>query len=457
MFSAAAGGFGYYASTSNTDPYWSSVSILLRTNSSGSANNRIVTDTGANSFTLSPGTLSRFSYEAPFSGVWGSVYNPSVSGAGVRSATSSLLTFAGDFTIEGWAKVPNGVTMHAYAEWISSNSGQNNGIFGRNASATPPRWASQGYGSPTWTAITDTSKSSNDGVWRYVALVRNGLGTNCLSFYVDGVLIGQRTVTASINYSAGNFGCGVGTVSPGAGDNQFYGYIAGVRISNIARYTSAFTPPTSFFTSDSNTMLLMQGNNAAYLDISNNKFGTMQNSTNVNQTASVQKFSGLNSISYIATTGYLQITPATITCAGDFTWECFVYVTSATSQNATSTVFNSTSLSVYTNISGYANVFSANVAGTVLNSGINSKDSNWHHVAVVRNGSGSNNITLYIDGTSTSTMTDTSSLTLSTPFIGGTATSSTNIIGNLSELRLTNGVARYTSNFTPPTQPFPTS
>ena len=42
-----------------------------------------------------------------------------------------------------------------------------------------------------------------------------------------------------------------------------HGYIDEVRISNIARYSATFTPPTAAFTSDANTKLLLHMNAGA--------------------------------------------------------------------------------------------------------------------------------------------------------------------------------------------------
>jgi hypothetical protein len=49
------------------------------------------------------------------------------------------------------------------------------------------------------------------------------------------------------------------------GGGSFNGYLDEVRISNIARYTAAFTPSTTPFQSDANTVLLlhMDGTNAS--------------------------------------------------------------------------------------------------------------------------------------------------------------------------------------------------
>jgi hypothetical protein len=84
----------------------------------------------------------------------------------------------------------------------------------------------------------------------------------------------------------------------------------------------------------------------------------------------------------------------------------------------------------------------------------------WYHVAVVRN---SGTITLYINGASAGAASvGTSGFTTGSNTIGiggynrGTTSKST-FNGYIDELRITKGVARYTSNFTPPTAAFPNS
>ena len=83
----------------------------------------------------------------------------------------------------------------------------------------------------------------------------------------------------------------------------------------------------------------------------------------------------------------------------------------------------------------------------------------WHHIAVCRY----QGVTrLYVNGVSNGsgyTNNDTAFLIDATsPIIG--SRSSLDVYqfnGYIDELRITNGVARYTSNFTPPTAPFPNS
>jgi hypothetical protein len=82
--------------------------------------------------------------------------------------------------------------------------------------------------------------------------------------------------------------------------------------------------------------------------------------------------------------------------------------------------------------------------------------SGFKHVALTRDG---NTFRIFFDGTQTVTSTDSGSISnISAPLQigiqGGSFTAQFD--GNMTSLRITKGVARYTSNFTPPTRPFPT-
>ena len=79
--------------------------------------------------------------------------------------------------------------------------------------------------------------------------------------------------------------------------------------------------------------------------------------------------------------------------------------------------------------------------------------STWYHVAAVRN---STTTTIYVNGTSVASATTAVWTTGSLPFYVGYFYSGngSNWNGYLSDLRITNGVARYTTNFTAPTTPF---
>lgn len=82
----------------------------------------------------------------------------------------------------------------------------------------------------------------------------------------------------------------------------------------------------------------------------------------------------------------------------------------------------------------------------------------WYHIAFVRSGAV---VTLFLNGVSVASQTIGASTTINNsnlPVIIGRRynTGSSEFVGYIDGFRMTVGVARYTSNFTPPTQPFPT-
>ena len=78
----------------------------------------------------------------------------------------------------------------------------------------------------------------------------------------------------------------------------------------------------------------------------------------------------------------------------------------------------------------------------------------WHHMAYVRNG---NNLYLYIDGTRDGTYVTSASMTDSASSLSVGRAGDYNglyLNGWIDELRISKGIARWTSNFTPPVAPY---
>jgi hypothetical protein len=86
--------------------------------------------------------------------------------------------------------------------------------------------------------------------------------------------------------------------------------------------------------------------------------------------------------------------------------------------------------------------------------GPNVNDGSWHHVAVTR---ASGTLRAFVDGVQApSSFTVNQNLSSGKNLnIGFEPQDSTYYSGNLDDLRVTKGIARYTSSFTPPTAPFP--
>ena len=87
--------------------------------------------------------------------------------------------------------------------------------------------------------------------WVHVAYTRSGTtGT----LWLDGVSQGTWTDTVDYTFSNELY---LGSRYSGEGGNAYYDEF---RISNVARYTSGFTPTTSQFVNDANTLLLLHCN-----------------------------------------------------------------------------------------------------------------------------------------------------------------------------------------------------
>lgn len=87
-----------------------------------------------------------------------------------------------------------------------------------------------------------------------------------------------------------------------------------------------------------------------------------------------------------------------------------------------------------------------------LKGGQSIDDGLWHHFALIRSG---NVFSLYLDGVLIANRTESITFTQSNPRIGNEWTGTTNAghwNGHIQDLRITKGVARYTENFTSPTQ-----
>lgn len=124
-----------------------------------------------------------------------------------------------------------------------------------------------------------------------------------------------------------------------------------------------------------------------------------------------------------------------------------------------------------TSTTGYETILGFDVAGGLLfqifqnqlDFGIRNTASNlsgttvpanqWVHLAITRQGS---TVFMFQNGSLVRTLNDTTNFTNATQLIvGGYSTSAGLFNGYIDELRVTKGVARYTSSFTPPTEAFP--
>jgi len=237
--------------------------------------------------------------------------------------------------------------------------------------------------------------------------------------------------------------------------NYSTGYIDELRVTNgEARWTSGFTPPTSAYTSDSNTKLLLHFDG----DESDSGHEISLNS-NPQMNATTAKFDGAY---YFDGTGdYLSIADSDDWNFGDgeFTIDFWMYPTTFSDVDYImgQRVEPSDGVMFYTDSSGILRVVIGNLPGPgwdiTRTADISAKINTWIHVAFVRS---VNDWDLYIDGVSADSGT-TGSYTISdkgTPWEIGTLSAVDYYTGYLDEIRISKGIARWTENFDVPTEAY---
>ena len=292
--------------------------------------------------------------------------------------------------------------------------------------------------------------------WNYFAIV---VSNNAIAIYVNrttaDTLSGTTTLTnrtQTHNFALGSY----------YGEPAFRGHLSNIRVSTVARTISAV--PTAPLSSDANTRLLLNGTNAAIFDsAADNNLETVGNAQ---ISTSVKKF-GTGSMAFDGSGDYLS-TPTTsaLQMNGSFTWEAWVYPLSLPSAGNVKTFWSQrATLSnfggplVVIDSAGNLQLYIANAAASLwsvngFNTGLTISLNTWQHLALVKNGT---TLTLYKNGVAGSSTTHSTAVGTSgnTVVMAGAADGGQAVDGYIDDFRITNGVARYTANFTPPAAPFP--
>lgn len=162
------------------------------------------------------------------------------------------------------------------------------------------------------------------------------------------------------------------------------------------------------------------------------------------------KFAGTKSIYFDGSGDYLQATLQENLGTGLFTIECFIYPTALSGNRG---VFQ-LSTAPLSDTSNAISIFHSNVFGHQFNGTNNGSTTitanQWYHLALVRDSNSL--VTLYVDGTSYTSWTKTNNAVDYTELGLGSykGTSANFFSGYIQDFRITKGLARYTSNFTPP-------
>jgi hypothetical protein len=361
---------------------------------------------------------------------------------------------AGDFTLECWINLSTISGAQVLIGTCDAAGSQSSMSFILQINSGTPR-IGVGYAGTVYYATAASAITPNQ--WYHIAGVRNGAS---VYIYVNGVRSAPLDMAAlAITDSSQVVGIG----RNGNFNGEYVtGYISNLRIvKGQALYTSNFAPPVAPLSFNANAVLQVNGTGAAIYDSA--MMVNYETIGNTLSTGSIKKYG--NSSIYIAAAAANVFTPASPNLdfgTGDFTIECFVYsvnsgiglyptfISSVTgwSSGASGHRFNNT---------GAANKFTFHLNGAgdpfLTSSGTYSFNT-WYYYALTRSG---NTWRMFIDGVQQASGSFSGSFNqaLGGMRLGYAQWDGTNgyYNGYLDDLRFTKGVARYTSNFTPPTSP----
>jgi len=363
-------------------------------------------------------------------------------------ATASIpsLQLDSDFTIESWI-----YTTAATAQCIFDLAGPSGNSLRPNSFALNMGTA----GVLSFSYSNTTSPNSIRGItpytWTHVAVTR---ASNVMSIWQNGSL--TLSVTSSTNFSNGQII--IGRNGPTAA-SYFSGYISDFRIvKGQSLYNSTFNPPVAPLRSintGTSTSLLLNFNNVSIIDASMNHNITIINTATT--ASNIVKYNP-KSMYFPGVSDYLTMTPVSTSSyalgISDFTVEMWIYVlpfVGWTNSNLQPTTFRSifdmrttntanAGFDIYLGNTGTLNV------GTLGLDYIRSTTlvtvNTWHHVALVRL---SNVFTLYLDGFTEGTYSSATPNFINPITRIGFGAQANYFNGYIDEVRVTRGVARYTT------------
>ena len=446
--------------------------LPFTTTSQGATNCQLLTfqdnrfkDNSSNASTVTP-TNTAIQVFSPFvpTQQWTSTV---IGGSGYFDGTGDYLLYtqpsglgSGDFTIECWVYFLSTASFGGVFGSYLLAGGTTGLWFGVNGSGFPALEIGNG-GAAALSLTGGTAFQKN--TWIYLAARRSG---STVSLYVNGVSVASGT--SSVNIS--NTATVIGRLYSDAG-NYFNGYISNMRVSNNARTIST---PTSLLTNDANTVLLLNSTNAGIYDgTMNSVFETV---TDAQVSTGIVKY-GSGSISYattVSTGAYLAANRNTNFYAlytGDFTVEGWIWLTTTSfDYSGPGPIFNygnggaNGPLGFYTCwawnlISGGTGFTFYRYDGTETSYTFSGTVpvNQWVHVALTR---ANGYMRAFVNGVQIGSTTavslnyspvsGTNRMLIGIGSGGGGANQYYRFPGYMDDLRITQGVARYITNFTPP-------
>jgi len=361
---------------------------------------------------------------------------------------------SGDFTLECWVRFTSlpgsGSNVSLIAKYETGTNQRSFGFRFYNDSGTYKlqfTYSTDG-GSGTVTQMYSDGLTISVDTWYHMSVVRDG---STIRFFHDGVAKGTGSIGSDSLFNASSevtFACS-GKASP----SQYVdGHLDEYRISNTARWTSGFTPATAEYESDANTVFLWHCNATAELSPHgiNLRDDSAFDVTTKKWTSSLN-LNGSSVFAAVFSNGDFGVGTS------DFTIDCwFKTATRSTQGGYSRRLFDhggNNAKILIDSSNGKLDFYVGGAQRATSDSAVD--DDAWHHMAAVR---ASGTCTLYIDGVAQATTgSDSTSISDDTLKIGARRESNAGYWnGNVDEFRYSD-VARWTSNFTPPTAPYSVS
>lgn len=378
----------------------------------------------------------------------GSLYNDGT-GTNYLSVTSNDFQFgtSDDFVIEAWA-YPTATPSNAAQ--VFDNRGAANGL--NLALNSSNQFAS--YSEPLASQLTSTAKTLNQ--WYHVAVVRYN-GTRRL--FINGV--SEASVADTGDYNSNS----VIIASRHSQDQQAWaGNISDLRVIRgtipSAYQGTSLTIPAAPLTAVTNTKLLVQSTDAGIIDKSQS-VKTITLNGDVKSSTAQSKY--LTSSMYFDGTGDYISTEKNGNFLNDGPWTMEMWIRPSGTGNQTigpsfgggAGAWNSSNGHQWINYN-YNGTFYVQYYGTnnshntiAITGGFPFAADTWYHYAISWDGT---TLRFFKDGTSihTTTTFTPQDMTATNMNLGRMNDNAYYFAGYYSDVRITEGLARYTSNFTPP-------
>jgi hypothetical protein len=352
---------------------------------------------------------------------------------------------AGDFTIECWFRAGRVSGVQNFMTIGNENTGRV--TFYIDGSTL--KYDTYGAGGLPKFSATGTISINT---WYHIAAVRSG-GT--ITIYRDGTSVGTASSSGIVGNSTNAY---FGAISDSNSDYQ--GHLDEIRYSNTARYTANFTPSTTPFVNDANTLLLIHANgtdaSTVFTDDTANRtqIGIIANG-NAQISTAQSKFGGASAL-FDGNADYLETNsnlPALSFGTGDFTFEGWFRFANTNADMALYTGSTSNGdLDIRRVDDNTVRIGRVNTAWDLISGASGITSNTWHHIAIVRQ---STTLTIYVDGASKGSTSNSINYTVASQIRIGSFGSGGGLSynGYMDEMRVSN-IARYTAAFTPSTTPF---